>query len=649
MPRLEYIDNSGSRAVVDLSPGLNVSIGRNPGSTIQTANPSVSRNHARVWFAEGVWNFKDLGSSNGSYLNDDPQREGRLKPTDRLRCGDFVISFIDEASGEAPRPARPSEPSRAEAPPSRTIAPSAADRSPSTRAPSVDLRATRAPSSRAEPPPSRAEPPRSEPPRSEAPRSESAPSRADARAHGEERLVAQIKEQGSEIHGLHRDLTEARAMVKDLEVKLVDWEGRAKRYEVELDSVTEKYVQLKDQLTLTKERLDEAREEIEERNERVFQLEAKNTELEVDSQAARERASSNQEYVSQFKIKVTQKERQIEDLQRQYDLLEFDLRAKSEENRLLVEERDSEFGDTQKLERRINQLREVISDKENVISELRLELENKDIEIRQIRMGVGMSSLEDEKRKLLEDYYAKVREVDELRGRLDKSKMDRTESEQKLKEALAEVERKSQAFADIASHPEFKAKAREATRLDERLKEVEAELAGAQQRLSEFTADEKKRLQGEVAFYKRKSATIEDKLAGAQARAQELERDLDAARAERDQLAVPAPETTAWPSANTGLIQSPYAAAPGPSAEVLAEVDALFEMFEQLRGNFRFLKRYVQDLEGTVSTSAPATDPAAIDPREVVDSMRDLLSVVESDAGALKSGLQRLQKHVGAV
>ncbi len=657
MPHLEYIDNTGAKAIVPLASGAQVSIGRNPGSTIQTANPSVSRNHGRIYLQDGTWHIKDLGSSNGTFLNDEPVKDASLKATDRVRCGDFVIAFIADDAPEGARRAEPVEAPRrsdvragiAESPVNATS--SRVSKPELPRPEPVRDAGGRRPEAR----PTMAPRPASEllgaagdayaPPRetrSPERRPEPAPSRnvsPSGRTEGEEKLVRQIKEQGAEIETLRLDLGEHRSMVKDLELKLSDWESRAKRYEVELDSVTEKYVQLKDQLTLSKERLEDAREELEQRNDKVFQLEARLEELETEITSARERASATQEHVSGFKIKLTQKERQIEDLQRQYDLMEFELRAKKEELETLQEGFNSEAGDTAKLERRVNQLREIIADKESVISELRLELENKDIEIRQIRMGVGMSSLEDEKRKLLEDYYSKVREVDELRGKIDKSKHDRVEAEQKLREAQADADKKAQAAADFASHPEFKAKVREISRLESQLADVQTELADTSTKLGEFSPDDKKRLTGELAFYKRKSATIEEKLAAGASRVAELERQVE-------QLHVAAAAVV--PSPPTVAIAPPVSVSLQPSREdATRELDSLLEHLEQWRGNFMLLKTYLKDVEAAVSQSPTATDPELSDPRDALDSIKDIVTAVEQDATMLRKGLQKMQRQNG--
>ena len=709
--RLEYIDNSGDKSVLDLTEGESISIGRNPGSSIQTNNPSVSRNHGRIFVKAGSWVVKDLGSSNGTYINDEKIQQSELRPDDRIRCGDFVIHFFaqiaapsrkkkkkapakadpfafDDASFDEKldEPKKPKPKDEAERPlrmnateakiPRPPVRPTIVPRQGSRPADLDDVSAAkeerrsareerdrdRRTDSRSSREPERAERPerssRDERPERKSGRGGAKERRAEREAveadkelrEKAKRHLAQINEQAEEIDQIGADLKEHRRMVSDLELKLEEMEGRAIRYEVELDSITEKYVQLKDQLTISRERLDEAREELAEKDDRAFQLESRISELDTELDSARGRATDSQEATTSFKIKLTQKDRQIEELQRQYDLLEFEFRAVKEQLDDIIDGRNHQAGDAAKLERKLNNLREIISDKENVISELRLEAENKDIEIRQIRMGMGMTDLEDEKRKLLEDYYAKNREADTLRDEKKRMDLEFREATEKVKELESELEKKSSALSDITTHPDYKAKVREAKRLEERLDEAETDLAGVKEKLDEFPADERKRLQGEVAFFKRKSSTIEQKLDRATERVAELTVEVDVARQAVANIPEPEPEVV-------GVTEEELEAKLAELKEQLGEdLEGIYEMFVQWRSNFTLFKTYLKELSGCVDALSgaeadvlPDALKAAVletDPAEAMESVQDLLRVVSSDAQALRSGLNRFKKKL---
>ncbi len=671
MPRLEYIDNAGSKSVLNLDDGVSVSIGRNPGSSVHTTNPSVSRNHGRIYKKAGRWIVKDLGSSNGTFINDEPVQQSKLDDGDLIRCGDFVLHFLDDGQAIPDTP-RKSNGSRRGAPSQRkrargtkdpfSFTDDELDARPKKQRGTGDVPAQQtlrprnlSPTEAKLKAPERGERVEIEEPRKsrrsrdrnqERSRDrDSAKSRrrtrnrrdadeAPERSASEERLVRQIKEQAEEIDQLSRDLDESKSMVSSLEAKLEDNESRSTRYEVELDSITEKYVQIKDQLTLSRERLDETREELADKEDKIFQLESRIGELDTELESARERATGSAEVTANFKIKLTQKDRQIEELQRQYDLLEFEFRAVREELQALQEGYNADAGDTAKLERKINQLREIIADKENVISQLRLELENKDIEIRQVRMGMGMTDLEDEKRKLLEDYYEKNREADQLRDEQKNLQVELEDVRDRLKEVEGELERKSEAMSDISSHPDYKARVREVRRLEEQISELEGDLGAAEEKLGAFTAEDKKRLQGEVAFHKRKASTIEDKLKSAQERIGELEDEV-AELNDRPAPAAPEPE----PPSEEAIEERVGAL----KTELAEDLEGVYEMFVQWRSNFSLLETYMEEISAAMEALEGEPKEAG---DEALESVTDLLRVVESDSKALRRGLKSFEKKV---
>jgi pSer/pThr/pTyr-binding forkhead associated (FHA) protein len=69
-----------------------ITIGRCPGADIFLDNPGISRNHLKLEAtAEGLYAFEDLGSANGTYLNDQQTKRGILQNSDVLRVGKFSL------------------------------------------------------------------------------------------------------------------------------------------------------------------------------------------------------------------------------------------------------------------------------------------------------------------------------------------------------------------------------------------------------------------------------------------------------------------------------------------------------------------------------------------------------------------------------
>jgi diguanylate cyclase (GGDEF)-like protein len=87
-----YGQDMGRRVRVSAEPLI---IGRSPQSDIQIDQESVSRNHCRIRFTGSEFLVGDLGSTNGTYVNDDlVQNEGRLRHGDQLKVGRTILKFI---------------------------------------------------------------------------------------------------------------------------------------------------------------------------------------------------------------------------------------------------------------------------------------------------------------------------------------------------------------------------------------------------------------------------------------------------------------------------------------------------------------------------------------------------------------------------
>ena len=69
-------------------------LGRDAGCDLELADDSVSRRHAAIEFAGGGFDVVDLGSTNGTYVNDVRVARQRLNAGDRLRVGNQIFRFL---------------------------------------------------------------------------------------------------------------------------------------------------------------------------------------------------------------------------------------------------------------------------------------------------------------------------------------------------------------------------------------------------------------------------------------------------------------------------------------------------------------------------------------------------------------------------
>jgi len=81
----------GARFLIDQSQS---SIGRATDSQIFLDDVTVSRKHAAIEVEDGVFTLIDLGSLNGTYLNNQSVAKSALKTGDEIQIGKFHMLFI---------------------------------------------------------------------------------------------------------------------------------------------------------------------------------------------------------------------------------------------------------------------------------------------------------------------------------------------------------------------------------------------------------------------------------------------------------------------------------------------------------------------------------------------------------------------------
>ena len=75
-----------------------LTLGRQAGNTVVLASDKISRHHGRISGDRGAFYFEDLGSFNGSSLNDrpiTPRQRQRLRHQDTLQLCDYQLLFLE--------------------------------------------------------------------------------------------------------------------------------------------------------------------------------------------------------------------------------------------------------------------------------------------------------------------------------------------------------------------------------------------------------------------------------------------------------------------------------------------------------------------------------------------------------------------------
>ncbi len=82
----------GEEVTHDL-PEDKTTVGRRPDNSLLIEDSSVSSNHAEIFFENNNFFVKDLGSTNGTYINGAKIKKAPLTHDDELRFGSIVTHF----------------------------------------------------------------------------------------------------------------------------------------------------------------------------------------------------------------------------------------------------------------------------------------------------------------------------------------------------------------------------------------------------------------------------------------------------------------------------------------------------------------------------------------------------------------------------
>jgi len=100
-PRVVIISGSEEPRAFSLGEGETI-VGREAAEGIQLEDSSVSRQHCRITREGGGARIVDLGSHNGTFVNEVPVREHSLAHGDRIKVGKSLLLFLVEDPEEAP-------------------------------------------------------------------------------------------------------------------------------------------------------------------------------------------------------------------------------------------------------------------------------------------------------------------------------------------------------------------------------------------------------------------------------------------------------------------------------------------------------------------------------------------------------------------
>lgn len=90
---LRFISGKYQGGEFPLRPHREIVIGRSSDLDMVLVEDMVSRKHAKIVTDEKGVSIQDLGSTNGTFVNDEPVRERTLDDGDRITIGETVLEF----------------------------------------------------------------------------------------------------------------------------------------------------------------------------------------------------------------------------------------------------------------------------------------------------------------------------------------------------------------------------------------------------------------------------------------------------------------------------------------------------------------------------------------------------------------------------
>lgn len=95
--RIRYTDPDGNQTELLLTDRP-ITVGRSPDADIITLDERASRMHCGIRIWDGEYYVKDLKSKNGTYLNHQRVEMAKIKPGDKIRLGNSILTVDDKKS-----------------------------------------------------------------------------------------------------------------------------------------------------------------------------------------------------------------------------------------------------------------------------------------------------------------------------------------------------------------------------------------------------------------------------------------------------------------------------------------------------------------------------------------------------------------------
>src|SRR5690349_6908347 len=103
--RVVFRDSQGRDGSIELSATETVYVGRGLECAIRTDDAMVSRRHSQIRMEGGKFVVEDLGSANGTLVNNARIQKQALAHNDVVQCGSLWLRFFDDGQPIMQQPA----------------------------------------------------------------------------------------------------------------------------------------------------------------------------------------------------------------------------------------------------------------------------------------------------------------------------------------------------------------------------------------------------------------------------------------------------------------------------------------------------------------------------------------------------------------
>ena len=508
MPKLIYTTATGQRSEILLGPSMPVVlVGRLAECQIQTVDTSVSRKHSQfTWHPGDSVDVQDLGSSNGTFVNDQKVGTAALNNFDKVRCGNFQVEFHAQPATQAEPPGgRMSGPPGAGDPtqygpvsqypgappsagpggggpapftpylndPSMALPPESADGA-YAHIETVDHNRQdqggypgpgggpspyAGPSSAPQPPPPQASPGYREPPPAYGGGGGSELDRAVRRADALGREVDELRYENQRMRSsaggsaadqeaIRRLEAEARRLREENET-LYEERKEADRMKAQMDALSDRNVELKDQFSSLQEQQGELRDKLRDAREDLDNALFKRDELSSDTERLENDKAELFDQLTKLKIEYNHMERAHEQTQKDYGLLEYEYKRLDETNQELERELRNVLDGENEQSDALTRLQAIVDEKESIVSNLKEKVEGLKEDLRETEgtdstWMVEVEKLKQENEELVIENEELLEKIDDLREVISAQKATSSTANEGMADDLANLKEENE-------------------------------------------------------------------------------------------------------------------------------------------------------------------------------------------------------------